>query len=76
MNFEPMKKLLDRLCEWRIPGNTVDIYKNGELVFEYCGGFADVEKGIKADATKYMYMYSCSKILPYSPKSSFPSSSY
>ena len=35
MNFERMKDLLDRLTAWRIPGNVVSVYKDGNRVFEY-----------------------------------------
>jgi len=62
MNFEPMKDFLDHLTSWRIPGNVMVIYKDGEPVFEYTSGYSDIEKGEKMSFDKFFYIYSCSKI--------------
>lgn len=62
MNFEPMRKFLDYLTSWRIPGNVMVIYKDGEPVFEYVSGYSDIEKGEKMSPDKTFFMYSCSKI--------------
>lgn len=62
MNFKPVADLMDRLTAWRIPGNVINIYKDGEKVFEYCSGYADMESAEKMTADKYFYLYSCSKI--------------
>lgn len=62
MNFERMKDLLDRLTAWRIPGNVVSVYKDGNRVFEYASGYSDMEKGERMTPDKWFYLYSCSKI--------------
>ena len=63
MDFKPMKEFLDHLTSWRIPGNVMTIYKDGECVFEYTSGYSDVEKGERMTPDKYFYIYSCSKIV-------------
>ena len=62
MNFDLMKNFMDRLTDWRIPGNVINIYRNGEKVFEYASGYSDVEKGERMTPDKWFYLYSCSKI--------------
>ncbi len=47
MNFKPVADLMDRLTAWRIPGNVINIYKDGVKVFEYCSGYADMESAEK-----------------------------
>ena len=44
MDFQPMRDFLDHLTSWRIPGNVMVIYKDGEPVFEYTSGYSDIEK--------------------------------
>lgn len=62
MNFEPMKEFMDYLTGWRIPGNSIVIYKNGKSVFEYSSGYSDIQKREKMTPDKFLYIYSCSKI--------------
>ena len=62
MNFESLKILMDNLTSWRIPGNVVNVYKEGKKVFEYTSGYSDIEKEEKMTADKWFYLYSCSKI--------------
>lgn len=62
MNFKPMKELMDHLTNWRIPGNVIVIYKDGEAIFEYTSGYSDIEKKELMTSDKYFYLYSCSKI--------------
>lgn len=62
MNFQLMRDFLDHLTSWRIPGNVMVIYKDGEIVFEYTSGYSDIEKGEKMSFDKFFYIYSCSKI--------------
>ncbi len=63
MNFEPMKKLMDSLTAWRIPGNSVSVYRDGKEVFNYQSGFRDLEKRLPMLGDELMYIYSCSKPL-------------
>ena len=62
MDFQPMREFLDHLTSWRIPGNVMVIYKDGEPVFEYTSGYSDIEKGEKMSPDKFFYLYSCSKL--------------
>ena len=45
MNFQSMRNFLDHLTSWRIPGNVMVVYKDGEKVFEYTSGYSNIEKG-------------------------------
>lgn len=62
MNFTELKNLMDRLTAWRIPGNAVSVWKDGEEVFSYQSGFADLENGIPMTGEEYLNIYSCSKV--------------
>lgn len=62
MNFQPMKDFLNHLTDWRIPGNVMEIYKDGNKVFSYSSGYSNIETGEKMTPDKYFYIYSCSKI--------------
>lgn len=53
---------MDNLTSWRIPGNVVNVYKDGKKVFEYASGYSNIEKEEKMVADKWFYLYSCSKI--------------
>ena len=50
MNFTELKNLMDRLTAWRIPGNAISVWKDGEEVFSYQSGFADLENVVPAAA--------------------------
>ncbi len=58
-----MKDLMDRLTQWRIPGNAIMIYKDNKPVFEYCSGFSNISNNEKMTMDRYFYMYSCTKIV-------------
>lgn len=62
MNFEPMKNFMDRLVEWRVPGNSISICVDGKEVFSYQSGYADVEKQIPMREDHLFNIYSCSKV--------------
>lgn len=62
MNFRNMKDFMDRLVEWRIPGNSVSVYIDNKEVFGYCSGYSDLENGVKMTPDKMFYIYSCSKV--------------
>ncbi len=61
MNFKPMIDFMDRLTEWRIPGNSISIYIDNKEVFNYSSGYADIENKIPMTADKLINIYSCSK---------------
>lgn len=62
MNFDNLKKFMDSLTDWVIPGNSAAVYKDGKKVFEYSSGFSDIKKQIPKTADDLIYIYSCSKI--------------
>jgi hypothetical protein len=61
MNFQAMRDLMDRLTAWRIPGNAAKIYLDGEEVFSYASGYANLETGEKMTPEHMINIYSCSK---------------
>lgn len=62
MQFELMKDFMDGLTNWRIPGNSISVYKDGEEVFTYSSGFSDVEQKTKMQGDELFNIYSCSKV--------------
>ncbi len=62
MNFEYMKNFMDRLCEWRIPGNSVCVCHDGKEIFRYSSGYSDLENGIKMNGGELLNIYSTSKV--------------
>ena len=61
MEFQAMRDLMDRLTQWRIPGNAAKVYLGGEEVFSYASGYADLEAGEKMTPDHLINIYSCSK---------------
>lgn len=61
MDFTALKEFMDRLTEWRMPGNSVCVYHKNKEVFRYSSGYADVEAKEPMSADKYINIYSCSK---------------
>ncbi len=62
MDFAIMKEFMDRLTAWRIPGNSIRIYKGKEEVFSYSSGYSDLEQKIPMNGTEHLNIYSCSKV--------------
>ncbi len=61
MDFTNLKHFMDRLTAWRIPGNSVVVYKDNQCVFSYQSGYSSVEKKIPMQGGKLFNIYSCSK---------------
>lgn len=61
MNFDGLKQFMDHLTDWRIPGNSVRVYKDGKEVFRYESGYSNLEEKIKMNGTELFNIYSCSK---------------
>ena len=61
MSFDNLKLFMNNLTEWRIPGNSVIVYKDGKEVFLYSSGYSNLEKQIKMQGTELLNIYSCSK---------------
>lgn len=61
MDFTALKQFMDRLTAWRIPGNTINVYRDNKKVFSYSSGYADIENKIPMTDDKLLNIYSCSK---------------
>ena len=63
MDFTPLEQFMDRLTDWRIPGNSIVIYKGKNKVFEYSSGYASLETKELMTGEHMLNMYSCSKLV-------------
>lgn len=61
MDFTNLKQFMDRLTAWRIPGNSVVVYKDNKQVFSYQSGYASLENKIPMQGRELFNIYSCSK---------------
>lgn len=61
MNFDIMKEFMDRLTQWRIPGNSIRVCVENKEVFTYQSGYENYEKKIKMGDDKLFNIFSCSK---------------
>ena len=62
MDFSLLSDFMDRLCAWRIPGNSVSVTLDGREVFSYQSGYADLENKKKMQGNELFNIYSCSKV--------------
>lgn len=63
MNFEKLKELMNRFVnEGYAPGNTIKVYLENKLVFDYTCGYSDMNIKRKMRGDEYFNLYSCSKI--------------
>lgn len=62
MNFSPIMNFMDRLTQWRIPGNSISICIENKEVFSYQSGYADYENKIPMSDDRLFNIYSCSKV--------------
>ena len=63
MDFTEFKNLMERLCAWRIPGNSVSVYHHGKEIFKYSAGYSDLENKIPMNGSELLNIYSCSKVV-------------
>ena len=63
MDFNNVKAFMDHLTSWIIPGNSIVIYKDNELVYSYQSGYADAESKTPMHGRELFNIYSCSKPL-------------
>ena len=61
MDASRLDALLDRLTEWRIPGNDCIIIKDGKTVYRHISGFAEIETGRRMRGDETYNMWSTSK---------------
>lgn len=59
--FKDTKKLCDSFLEMGIPGFDLAVYKDGECVLRYMGGYSDLENKIPMNGKERYNIYSCSK---------------
>ena len=62
MDFSSVKLFLDHLSSEYNPGNAVEIYLGGELVFRYASGYSDVDRQTVMTGEELFNIYSCTKI--------------
>ena len=62
MDFTYLKEFMDRLTDWRIPGNSVSVWHDGREVFRYSSGFSNLEEKIPMNGTELLNIYSTSKV--------------
>lgn len=62
MNFDNMKKFMNKLTDMCVPGNSISVSMNGKVVFEYQSGYSDLENKISMNGEELFNIYSCSKV--------------
>ena len=62
MNFTNLKNFLDYMALEHTPGNAVEVYLDGKMVYRYSSGYSDLESKTPMTGNEMFYIYSCSKI--------------
>ena len=62
MDFTPLRRFMDSLTSWRIPGNSVSVWLHGKEVFSYQSGFSDVQQHVPMCGDELFFIFSCSKV--------------
>ncbi len=62
MDFKYLKEFMNHMAKERTPGNAVQIYLDGEKVYEYATGYSDWENRAPLTGKEMFNIYSCSKI--------------
>ena len=57
------KNFLDDMAKTRTPGNAIEVFLNGEKVFQYASGYSDLENTLYSNQIQ-VFMYR-SQLLPY-----------
>jgi len=60
--FEQTKALCRHFLKMGIPGFDLIVYKDGQCILRYMGGYADPEKQIPIQGKEKYHIYSCSKL--------------
>ncbi|MBR3848789.1 MAG: beta-lactamase family protein [Oscillospiraceae bacterium] len=61
MDFSLMREFMDRLCDWRVPGNCVSVHIDNKKVFSYTSGYENIEKKTRMSDKKLFNMFSATK---------------
>lgn len=59
--FEQVKSLCDSFLDMGVPGFDLMVYKDGQQVLRYMGGFSDLENKCPVQGNEHYNIYSCSK---------------
>ncbi|MBR5922392.1 MAG: beta-lactamase family protein [Clostridia bacterium] len=59
--FEHLKLFCDSFLEAGLPGFDIAVYRKGESILRYIGGYSDLENRIKMNGKERYNIYSCSK---------------
>lgn len=62
MDFKNLKDFMDMMSEYHTPGNAVEVYLGGKLVYKHASGYKDLENKIPMTGDEMFNIYSCSKI--------------
>lgn len=62
MDFTELKRFLNHLTSWRMPGNTVSVYLHNKEVFRYSSGYSNLENKTPMTGDELLNLWSCSKI--------------
>lgn len=62
MDFKNLRKYMDELTAWEIPGNIIRVFKDGIEAFRYSSGYSDVKSRTKMLGDEFFNLYSCSKV--------------
>lgn len=61
MDFTFVKKVMDEITAWNIPGCDIAIMKDNKLVFRYQAGYSDIENKIPVKGDELYYLFSATK---------------
>ncbi len=61
--FEKAKELCDSFLPKGVPGFDLMVYKNGEEILRYMGGYSDIENKVPTNGKEIYHIYSCSKLI-------------
>ena len=59
--FEKTKALCDSFLDMGVPGFDLIVYKDGQCILRYMGGYSDLERQIPINGSEKYNIYSCSK---------------
>ena len=62
MDFTKLKDFMGHLTSWRMPGNSIVVYKDDKVIFSHSTGYADLENKVKMTGDELLNIYSCSKL--------------
>jgi len=62
VDFTKLKDFMGHLTSWRMPGNSIVVYKDDEPIFSHSTGYADLENKVKMTGDELLNIYSCSKL--------------